>query len=614
MAQLRIAELDFDTIKQNLIDFLKTQDTFTDYDFEGSGLNVLLDVLAYNTHYNAYLASMLANEMFLDSAVKRSSAVSLAKHVGYISRSARSAKAVINLTVQDPTDSPATLTLDQYTGFTSTTNGTTYNFLTTKSTTIEPVEGVYLFENIELAEGTYDTYNYVVVSPGPDEKYIIPNETVDTTSITVTVQNSAADSTSSVYTLASDISILDGTSQVYYIEENSSGKYEIYFGDGILGKKLSAGNIVRIEYISTSGSTVDVSNLVEQTFTSTESVGGSTDFIVETVSNSRGGRDKETISEVKFNASRFATSQNRAVTSNDFEALILQQFTQAESVKVWGGEENDPPAYGKVFICLKPFTGYTISETDKNFIVNNILKDKQVITVVPEFVDPEYLYVNLNVTIKYNPLLTTLTSTQIAEQVRTVITNYFDQELGQFNQPFYYSQLVQLVSDANPAILASNIKLKLQHRLTPALNNPNTYLLANSIRFGNKIHPGDLQSTRFYVSVNNVQTPAQFRDVADDTPPDYEGTGTVQIFNPETNTVITANAGVVDYSTGIVTLTAFTPTGYISGVSDIRLTVEIQDQALDLATIKKQLLVIDDSTTNAATNSVGGLIINVATV
>ena len=614
MAQLRIADLDFDTIKQNLIDFLKTQDTFTDYDFEGSGLSVLLDVLAYNTHYNAYLASMLANEMFLDSAVKRSSAVSLAKHMGYVPRSARSAKAVINLTVQNPTDTPSTLTLDQYTEFTSTANGVAYNFLTSKATTIEPAGGVYLFEDVELAEGSYQTYNYVVVSPGPDEKYVIPNETVDTTSITVTVQTSAADSTSSVYTLATDVSILDGSSKVYFIEENTAGKYEIYFGDGILGKKLEASNIVRIEYIATSGAAVDVSNLVDQTFTCTSTVGGSTDFIVETVSNSRGGRDKETITEIKFNASRYATSQNRAVTSNDFESLILQQFTQAEAVKVWGGEDNDPPAYGKVFICLKPFTGYVISEADKTFITNTILKDKQVVTIVPEFIDPEYLYVNLGVNVKYNPLLTTSTTTQIAEQVRSVVNTYFDQELGQFNKPFYYSKLLQLITDYNTSIVAATMKVMLQLRLNPSLNNPNSYLLANNLRFGNKIHPGDLQSTRFYVTVNNVITPAQFKDVPDTTPADYNGTGTVQIYNPDTSNVIVSSAGVVNYATGEVSINAFTPTGYPSGVSDVRLTVEIQEQAMDLATNKNQLLIIDDSSANTAVNLLSGLSINVTPI
>lgn len=301
MPNLRITELDFDQIKSNLRTFLQNQAEFTDYDFEGSGLSVLLDILAYNTHYNAYLANMLANEMFLDSAVKRSSIVSLAKHLGYVPRSTTGSRAVLDITVTSPPGTPAVITMERYTPFTTQISGTAYTFLTLEPYTTTPVGGIYTFGDVTVKEGTLLQYSYTVVTPGPDEKYEIPNDSVDTSTLFVTVQNSSSDATITSFTMSNGIVDVDSSSNVYFLEENSRGQYQIYFGDGIVGKKLVPGNIVRIQYLVSTGDTTNVSGLVTQSFTAGSAIAGSNNITVDVVSNSTGGANKESISSIKFN-------------------------------------------------------------------------------------------------------------------------------------------------------------------------------------------------------------------------------------------------------------------------------------------------------------------------
>ena len=396
MTNLRIAELDFDQIKQNLKEFLQDQDEFTDYDFEGSGLSVLLDILAYNTHYNAYLANMLVNESFLDSAVKRNSAVSIAKHLGYTPASARGARAIIDVTVNSVPGTPTTLTLDRFTPFTTTINGVAYTFLNLNAVTATPTNSSYVFNNLTIVEGRFNQQSYVAVQPGPAEKFEITETNVDTSTLLVTVQNSSTDLTTRAFTLSEDITGVDDDSLVYFLQENPFGRYEVFFGDGVIGKKLDPGNIISIRYLVSSGVETNVSDLITQSFTTT-TIGGSSNVNITTESNSTSGSNKETITSIKFKAPLVNAAKNRAVTAEDYLALITSRFSEAESVSVWGGEENDPPIYGKVFISLKPFDGFNISQTTKDVIKNNILKDKKVLAIQPEFVDPEFFFVNLNI-------------------------------------------------------------------------------------------------------------------------------------------------------------------------------------------------------------------------
>jgi len=615
MANLRIAELDFDEIKSNFKDYLRSQNLFTDYDFEGSGLSVLLDVLAYNTHYNAYLANMLVNEMFLDSAVKRSSAVSIAKHLGYTPSSVTGSTAVIDLSVINPTGNPVSLTLDRFTPFSTTINGTAYNFLTLDTVSTTPLEDEYTFRNVLIKEGKLLSFSYTVVNPGPDEKYEIPNEGVDLSTLFVTVQTSTSNTTTTVFNRVDDITALSDTSEVYYVEENSLGNYQIYFGDGVLGKKLTTGNIIKIQYLVSAGAVTNVSSLVDQSFGFSVTVGGSSNVVVTLVSNSTGGADKENLSSIKFNALRSYQSRNRAVTKNDYETIIKSQYPSIEAVSVWGGEENIPPAYGKVFISLKPYEGFTISTTTKTDIKNEVLLPRQILTVSPEFVDPEYIYLNLSINIQYNKNLTTLSSSGIEDLGRTTVNTFMRDNLQKFSSPFYYSKLIEKISTMNPSILNVLAEVKIQKRITPILNVKNSYIGDTTLKFNNKLHPNRVESTRFFIQQGDLTVPVRLAD--QHTPvgsaPDYNGSGIVYLYNPD-NGVKIDDVGTINYATGEITIEGITPVSFPTGAYDIRITCEAQEASYNLTTARNEIIVLDESTESAGSNRIPGLIVSATPV
>ena len=437
MSNLRITELDFDTIKGNLKDFLKNYtDTdgspyFTDFDFEGSGLSILLDVLAYNTHYNAYLANMVVNEMFLDSAVKKASTISIAKHLGYTPLSPRGARAKLTFNVNAPTNNPTSLTLEKFTPFTTTIDGSAYTFVNLYPVTINPVNGVYTFTDIEVVEGAPLQYVFSVYTPGPAEKYVIQNLNVDTTTMQVTVQNSLTDTTATTYNLADDSLNINEESKVYFLEQNPMEQFQLYFGDGVIGKKLLRNNLIIVTYLVTNGSLGNVSGNIIQEFACPSTIGGGTpDAVIRATVNSSGGYAAETIDEIKFKAPLFTSSQNRAVSANDYKAIIEKNFPLIESIAVWGGEKNNPPKYGKVIISLKPYDGYEVTTDLKNQIQNTLLSNKQVLTITPEFITPDYVYINLTVNAKYSTKATSLSSNDL----QTLITNNIKQEINRMNK------------------------------------------------------------------------------------------------------------------------------------------------------------------------------------
>jgi hypothetical protein len=622
MANLRIAELDFDTIKYNLKEFLKNYTAadgapyFTDFDFEGSGLSVLLDLLSYNTHYNAYLASMVINEMFLDSAVKRDSAVSLAKNLGYTPVSARGAIAKLSFEVISPTNNPTFLTLEKYTPFSTQVNDTVLTFVNLKNVTIQPNVGRYLFNSVEVVEGIPLQYTYSVDVPGPAEKYVIPNDNIDTTTLEVIVQNSLTDTTQILYAVAEDTLNISGESTVYYLEETPGGKFQIYFGDGILGKKLTRNNLVIINYIITSGSIGNVSGSIRQNFSCEALVGGGS--ITGTITadvNSQGGLEKENIDSIKFRAPRLSSSQNRAVTAADYKALIERNFPLVESISVWGGEENDPPKYGRVIIGLKPYVGYEVTDQVKNNISKLVLQNKQMLGIATEFIEPDYFYVNLSIKIKYNTAKGTLSSTTIKNLVINEVQKYFSTYLQKFEQSFIFSKLSKNIDSLDDYIIGNLMTLKLQRRITPELNSiRNNYINTNSIRFKNAIKPGTLDSTEFLVSYNGAVLNAKLKDVPNDSFPNNNGTGKIYVINNDNNEVLYTNYGDINYATGIVTIYSLMILGYLSDIIDVRISVEIQDEYLDINVSKNEILVLDDSTLNPEYNRMAGLSVNIISV
>lgn len=622
MANLRIAELDFDTIKSNLKDFLKNYtDTdgapyFTDFDFEGSGLSILLDLLSYNTHYNAYLASMVINDMFLDSAVKRSSAVSIAKHLGYTPVSAVGARATISFAVSGLANSPDFLTLDKYTPFTTFINDTTLTFVNLVSKTIQPVGGIYTFSDIEIVEGTPLQYVYSVDSPGPMEKYVIPNDNIDTTTIQVVVQNSVSDTTQFVYTLSEDTLDLDGTSKVFFLEQNPTGLYQIYFGDGVLGKKLARNNLVTIDYLITNGTIGNVAGTISQQFACGSSIGGGT--VAGTIiasTNSRGGLEQEDINSIKFRAPKFSSSSNRAVTGDDYKAIISKNYPLVQSVSVWGGEDNVPPLYGKVVISLNPYEGYTITQGVKNDIKNTILQNKQVLSIMPEFVDPDYFYINLSVNVKYEAAKTSLSSTDIQNLVINEIQNYFVSDLQKFDNDFVFSKLSRNIDNVNDYIIGNLMTVKLQRRITPILNSTlNVYLTGSTIKFKNGLLPGSLTSTIFVVNYKGNSALAKMKDVPNDTVPNNKGTGTIQLIDAGNSNILNTAYGSINYGTGEISINSLELLGYPSDTTDIRITATVQDEFLDVAVNRNQIILLDESTLNIDSNRLPGLTVNVITV
>ena len=616
MTQLRaldISELDFDDIKANLKAFLQDQSEFTDYDFEGSGLSVLLDLLAYNTHYNAYLANMLANEMFLDSAVKRSSAVSIAKHLGYTPASTRSARSTVTINVNNPSGSPSTLTLNAKTPFSTSINGNTFTFFNLESTTISQVSGTYTFPNVEIVEGSLANFAFAAATPGPDEKFELPDADIDTSTLKVTVQTSVSNTTTESFVLSTDITGVTSTSKVFFLEENPTGRYQIFFGDDVLGKKLIVGNLIRVEYLRSSGTNANTSNNITTLFT-TAAIGGSSNVTITVNSNPFGAQEKDTLTDIKFNAPRVNAARNRAVTSTDYEALIKANFTDAESVSVWGGEDNDPPIFGKVLISLKPFNGFTISQSTKQNIIDEILKNKKVLAIQPEFIDPEFFYVNIVANINFDSTATTKTASEIETIVRSIITNYFSSDLQKFNLDFNQSKLTKLILESDTSISSVIMLLKLQKRFIITLNSLNSFIEDNSIKFQNGIKPGSLSSSRFFVTSGNASILSRIVDIPSVMPPSDTGSGTLRIVNASTGVLINQDIGSVNYGTGTVTITGFTPTALPNNITDFRITGTVQETSHNIQVYRNQILLLDDSNLNAAAGREAGLTVNVTAI
>ena len=720
MAQLNVTELDFDNIKANLKTFLNSQTEFSDYNFEGSGLAVLIDLLAYNTHYNGMLAHMLANETFIDTAIKRESVVSIAKALGYTPRSRRCSAAKINLAITVPSSYTATtLALSRDATFTAGVNGTTYKFYPGETTTVQAVTAggagpywlygthttlgagfyypVYITEaasdaadtggtgstsytfteysgvtfyapnsgkkeaqaglgtqistgqNTTVSTGlTFGMYtgqtassieqtqfafpgltvkeglrvsNQFVVSTGKEAgPYVIPNPNVDTTTLRVRVQNSSTDLITTVYTLNSTFLNVKSDTKAYFVEEGADGLFQIRFGDDVIGKKLSNGNIVIVDYINSNGATADTANSFAAATTLATSGESNT---IKIYSASTGGSIKEKIDEIRFNAPRFNATRDRAVTEQDYETLILASNPNIQSCSVWGGEKNDPPIYGKVFISLNPVLGTFITESDKDNIKTAVIEPKTPVSIIPEFVDPEYTYVSLDVGVVYNPKLTTLAKGQIEAEVLSSINSYFNTNLNKLNKSFYHSRLHDNIKISSDSIISVNIQNRLQKRVKPDLAVPKNY----TVKFNQKIQPRELTSTYFDITIGIVTTKVLLQDVpaAGVVAPLYGGLGIVNAVT-STGTVV-GNIGTIDYDAGTVTIPSTTIKALYGTEATLRIQVTPHDSVKDITTqalirtsdtstaavvakpSRNTVLTLDDSVVNSQINSRAGTVI-----
>ena len=415
--RIRVNDLDFDVIKSNLKNFLAGQEQFQDYDFEGSSFSILLDVLAYNTHYNALYTNLAVNEMFLDSASKRSSVVSLAKMLGYLPNSALCAKSYVNATITAPTYNPDVVTLPAGQPFLTSIDGVSYTFYNTSDVTTVSAGGSYTFSNVELIEGIPLSFNYFIQN---GMRYIIPNKNVDLSTLKVKLRQSSTDDSYVVYQTTDSITSIDGTSKVYFIKELDDGLYELYFGDGVVGYKPVDGNYMSIEYYVSSMEAPNGANTFS--YAGTALLGSGLTVVAQ--SPAQGGASPEEINSIKFNAPKLYSAQNRAVTTEDYKSLIYKNYPQADSIVVWGGEDNDPPIYGKTFICIKPKDATKLTQAQKDYIQYNIIAPKSIVSITPEFIDPEYFKVQISVTAYYNAKISEKTPAQLETIIRDAIYTY----------------------------------------------------------------------------------------------------------------------------------------------------------------------------------------------
>jgi len=478
---LRVTELDFLTIKENLKNYLKTQTEFQDYDFEASGLNVLLDVLSYNTHYNAYYLNMVANESFLDSAKIRQSVVSHAKLLGYVPFSTKASSATINYEVFSTNSNEGTLLLPR--GFSFSSNqidDVSYNFVILDDAIATKANSSYYFENLKIYEGNLVNYEYVYnQQTNPKQIFILPDVNIDTETIKVYVTDSSSNTQTLVYNKVEEILELNFESEVFFIQESKTGFYEIYFGNGVLGKSLTNGNIITISYLVTNSSLANKASDFVSTFNNfSDSLGEtflqSSVFVVQT---SIGGIDRESIDSIKFNAPIYYAAQNRLVTNNDYQSYLFQKYPGLEDVSVWGGEEENPPIYGKVFVSLKPKENYYISETEKTRIVETILRPKSIISMDILVKDPEYLYLKLIMDIKYDPKRTLFTIETLKQSIRTIILNYIEKNVNKFEKTFVLSKLQEEINNFDKSIIGVESNLRLEKRFKPEINVLRNYTI-----------------------------------------------------------------------------------------------------------------------------------------
>ena len=526
--RLTVTDLDFDTIKTNLRNYLQSQSEFTDYDFEASGLNVLLDILAYNTHYNAYYLNMVANEAFMDTAVLRNSVVSHAKSLGYVPRSATAPRAIVDLVVPSGSNDSASLTLPR--GFSFRTNlleNTVYNYTLLTDTTVDKVGSDFNFRSLNIYEGDLVTYQYTYnSSTNPKSVFKIPDSNIDTTTLLVTVQTSSSNLSSTTYSLASDVLEVTSTSTVYFLQESQNGQYEIYFGDNYVGKKIITGNIVKLSYLVTSGADSNKSN----NFTVVSSVSPYTTYVVTSVAEASGGSAKESIDSVKLNSILQYSTQNRLVTTKDYESYIKKVYGVVESVSVWGGQDEIPPVYGKVFISIKPKTNYYLTDVEKQRIIDEIIKPKAIVAVTVEIRDPEFLYLKVTNKIRLDRKKTSSTDEQIKTLIRTSILNYSSVNLNKFDSIFVLSKLQDNIDAVdNRAIIGSETSLRLEKRFTPDLNNSKTY----ELKFNAKLHRGTilnrLTSSEFTVNDSLGVTRTA---ILEEIPESFTGISSINVTNP----------------------------------------------------------------------------------
>ena len=529
---IRVTELDYFSIRENLKTFMRGQDTFSDYDFEGSGLSVLLDVMAYNTYYNSFYMNMIANEAFLDTAQVRQNILSHAKIVNYVPQSKQGATAKINITATPGNTENGDISyiiLDKYTKFLGTDiDGVNHPFVTVNANTAGKINGAFSFANVVIKQGEVITLQYPMSANNTSRRFAIPSPNVDTTTVVVNIQQSASNTYTEEFRLADDLTVIGANSTVYFIEEDDRLNYTIYFGDNVLGKRPANGSIITVTYLDTVGS---AANSITR-FSAVSPIAGlfNDNVIVTTAMGAYGGTDKETETQIKHRAPIHYTTQNRAVTTSDYESIITRGYNNIDAVSIWGGEDNDPPVYGKVYMSLKTKGYYSLSNLEKQRIKDDLISTRNVLTVIPEIIDPDYCYILISGKVTYDPTITSKSSNQLLGIVRDAVLRYNTEELNTFKSTFRKSRLQNYIESSDPAITGSDINIFLQKQVTIDVNATKNY----EMKFNSPLGKGDLyQKLYSFPQVRVYDKDRQLQDVfIEEVPGSFTGVDAINIVNP----------------------------------------------------------------------------------
>lgn len=538
-----ISEANFNAIRQQIKEYFKTKPEFTGYNFDGSASGVLIDILAYTAFYKNVHTNLAFNEVFLDSANQRQSIVSRAKELGYLPRSKTCTKATIRLSFT-ATGNPSQYILPKNTRFSSTLNGVTYTFVTPVEYIFDNVANVFT-KNIEIVQGVLTNFEYVVNSNDLSQRFIVPSKSVDLDYLSVSKKNSSSDTTYFNMVRANDLDLVDisGDTELYLITEDYDGYYKLHFGDGAIGKAIENNNVIRLDYLITDGLEANGA----RTFSLTSNLSGVGGISILTIDSAIGGNDQETNEAIKFNAPLYFEAQGRAVTENDYKSIMLNRYGNIEDIQVWGGEKNDPPYFGKVYIAVKPLNDILLSPTQKSAIANDILTRYNVIGIRPEVVDPEYIYVYVDTAVSYNANIAARSgNTQLENGVVEAIENFFDNTTNKFGVPLYYSKLVAAIDNSSPVIKNSITNLKLERR-KQIVDGISTRYVFN---FNNAIAPNSLEAVEIEIDSQNYM----IKDVPTGTAPFTEGTLTIYRMDGSNEVILNSNAGTVNYNTGLVIL------------------------------------------------------------
>jgi len=599
IAKLNIAELDFDSIKNNLKDYFASQAEFTDHDFGGSAISVMLDILAYNTYYNAYYVNMLASESFLDSAQLRDSVVSKASMLGYTPQSSTGAKANVSITVT-PTDAPASVTIDKYTQFTSTVNGTAYTFCTSGSTTVLANGSNYIATGVELTQGTPLTFRYTANTANTEQKFLLPNANTDTDTLTVTIQESATDTNTAVYTKATDITTINSTSNVYFLNEHTNNQFRVQFGDGILGRKPTSGNIVLLKALVSEGADVNGAN----TFSASGTVGGYATSQVTVSNAASGGSDRETVESIKFNAPKTYETQNRAVTTDDYKKIVEGNVSGLDSVSVWGGQDHSTPTFGTVYVSAKP-TGATSLSAAQITSIKEAVSSYNMVAITPEVVDPDIVDLIFDTTVKYDSRLTTLSSGAVAESVIDTMQTYKKNNLLKFGSIFRYSSLSTSIDNTESSIISNLTTITAKQGITPSTTTADTYTISfnNAIYNPSTTYEGAVTSSAFaYTDSTGTAYSTCYLD-------DLDGIFRIYYLSGADKVILSATAGTVTYSNGYISITSFMPDSFDGSTIDFTITpasndlVPVRNQIFEIANTNITIVMQDDAETGTSTTT-----------